>query len=126
MAGSTGWGLKIFTNSPGDIVPVPFMLFRIKNIPVLAFFVNFKCRGVRFEVALGTRIRFSGYLDGKTMSRMTCGTRPGTAIRINPSYPLIGPVGKVGDIDLSQIGRHLFHASYRDLGTMAAITTFSL
>src|SRR3972149_9694488 len=89
MAGSTGWSLKIFANSPGNIIPVPFMLFREENVSVFTFFVNLKRRHVWLNMALRTGIRFSGYLYREIVSWMACCTCPQATIGINPSYSLV-------------------------------------
>src|SRR3972149_5766185 len=104
MASCTGWGLEIFTDSPGNIIPVPFMLHREENVPMLTFFVNFKCRYILIKMALTTRIRFSGYLYREIVSWMACCTCPQASIGINPSYSLVRPVGKVRDINFTHLG----------------------
>ena len=48
VANGTGWSLKIFTDYPRNIFPIPFILFRIIDISMFAFTVDIPGGDIRF------------------------------------------------------------------------------
>ncbi len=126
MAGGASGRAKILPYPPRDMVPIPFPLFGVENIPMLAFLVHLKSRHIGSPVALRAGEGFACDLDGKLMPSMASGAGSPAAVRVDPAHALIGPVAQPGQHKLAQIVGELASAHHLHPRTMTAVTRFVL
>src|SRR4030042_2036257 len=119
MANSTRRSRKVFTDPPGNLFEVPFLVERRINVAVFADFVYSIGRNIRSLVTFRAGMRSSRHLDGKLMARVASRTGSFASIRIDPSHPLVGPSAQNGKFHLPHVRLFAFEPSHLHFGPVA-------
>lgn len=86
---------------------------------MLALLVHVPGGRVRFHVALGAGVGFTGDLDGERVARMSGRAGTEAAVRVDASNTHVRPTGQVRDLDLSEkIRIDGLHTPYLDPRTV--------
>ena len=123
MTGGTGRSNKVSTGHPGHVLEIPLPFERREDVPMFALVIDIPGGDIRFDMALGARVRLSGNADGKSVPWMARRACPRTAIGIDPA--LIGaataPGGALGAGSGSNI-RESYWMLNSDMGSDRAVS----
>ncbi len=83
-------------------------------------------RDIRPFMTFGTRIGFSGHLDGELVSGVAGSTRSHTAVGVYPPHPLIGPSCQDWELHLAEIRIFGLGTLHPHDGAVAIVTGFGI